>query len=213
MQFYSMPPARLMPVYKTTKMGKNNKLFVYTVVLLSTLSLSAHAQAGFYDWLVNKNESTPLLISSATEDRSNISFDKIFSWDNRKPESLDSINMVEKKEEPKPELKVVKTYNVRATAYSSTPDQTDDTPCHTATNYNVCIGDKNVIAANFYVNGLRVPFGTLVRIPDVYGDKVFIVEDRMNARYTNNIDIWFPARNLALEFGIQSVTIEIVEES
>ena len=212
MQFYSMPPARLMPVYKTPKMGKNNRLFVYTIVLLYTLSLSAHAQAGFYDWLVSKNESPPLLVSSVTEAGGNISFDKIFSWDNRKPESANTIKKIVE-EDPKPELKVVKTYNVRATAYSSTPDQTDDTPCHTATNYNVCIGDKNVIAANFYINGLRVPFGTLVRIPDVYGDKVFVVEDRMNARYTNNIDIWFPARNLALEFGIQSVTIEIVEES
>ena len=69
------------------------------------------------------------------------------------------------------------------------------------------------MAENFYVNGRRVPFGTLVRIPEIYGDKVFVVEDRMNARYTNNIDIWFPERNLEKTLGSKRVVIEIVQES
>lgn len=102
------------------------------------------------------------------------------------------------------EIKVVKTYTVRATGYSSTPDQTDDTPFITASGSTVRDG---IVAANF------LPFGTKVRIPDVYGDKVFVVEDRMNRRYWMNIDIWFPERGLALQFGSQNVLIEIVEES
>lgn len=205
-----------MLAYRSTVMNKRiEKILVFTIVLLYPLFLANMAEAGFHDWLISKDQSNTLLVSSSMGDGRNTSFDKIFSWDNRKPENTDSIkNIIEKfKEESNPELKIIKTYTVRATAYSSTPDQTDNTPCHTATNYNVCTGDKNVIAANFYVNGYRVPFGTLVRIPEVYGDKIFVVEDRMNARYTNNIDIWFPERNLALEFGVQKVTIEIVEES
>src|SRR5258708_6536739 len=63
--------------------------------------------------------------------------------------------------------KELKTYKVRVTAYSSTPDQTDDTPFITASGYHVHDG---VIAANF------LPFGTKLTIPSVFGDKIFTVE-------------------------------------
>lgn len=111
-----------------------------------------------------------------------------------------------KKEDVKPEkdLTVVKTYLVRATAYSSTIDQTDSTPFITASGTYVRDG---IIAANF------LPFGTQIRIPEIYGDKVFIVEDRMNQRYWQNIDIWFPERSIAKEFGARKVKIEIVSET
>ena len=62
---------------------------------------------------------------------------------------------------------------VLATAYSSTPDQTDATPFITAWNTRVRDG---ILAANF------LPFGTLVKIPEVFGDKIFVVEDRMHQR-------------------------------
>ena len=51
------------------------------------------------------------------------------------------------------------------TAYSSTPDQTDATPFITANGTTVHDG---IIAANW------LKFGTRVRIPDMFGDKVFI---------------------------------------
>ena len=74
---------------------------------------------------------------------------------------------------------------VMVTAYSSTPDQTDDTPFHTANGTYVRDG---IIAANF------LKFGTKVRFPDYFGNRVFEVQDRMNARYTNRADIWMPTR-------------------
>ncbi|MDP3696818.1 MAG: hypothetical protein Q8R55_02175, partial [Candidatus Taylorbacteria bacterium] len=114
------------------------------------------------------------------------------------------------KEKNKDKFQVIRTHVVRATGYSSTPDQTDSTPFITASGTRVRDG---IIAANVYQNGRRLPFGTLVRIPEVYGDKIFVVEDRMNIRYKNNIDIWFPERSLAKTFGSKKVTIEIVEES
>ena len=94
-----------------------------------------------------------------------------------------------------------KTYVVAATGYSSTPEQTDSTPFITASGTHVRDG---VIAANF------LPIGTIIKIPELFGDKTFIVEDRMNSRYWLNIDIWFSEKNLAKEFGLKVVKVEIV---
>lgn len=90
---------------------------------------------------------------------------------------------------------------VEASGYSSTPDQTDDSPFITAKGTYVRDG---IIATNF------LPFGTVIKIPAIYGDKVFVVEDRMNTRYQNHIDIWFADRNSAIQFGRKRVTIEIL---
>jgi 3D (Asp-Asp-Asp) domain-containing protein len=104
------------------------------------------------------------------------------------------------------EAKVLRTHTVIATAYSSTPDQTDSTPCITANGFDVCKnGEENVIAANF----LR--FGTKVRIPELYGDKVFTVQDRMNPKYSARIDLWKTSRNRAIDFGKRLVKIEVIE--
>lgn len=79
----------------------------------------------------------------------------------------------------------IRTLNVFATAYSSDPYQTDDTPCLPAMNFDLCehylvYGLEDTIAANF------LPLGTKVRFPELYGDKVFTVRDRMNSRYNVN---------------------------
>lgn len=92
-------------------------------------------------------------------------------------------------------------YIVSATAYSSTVDQCDSTPFITASGQSVRDG---IIATNF------LPFGTKVRIPEFYGDKVFEVQDRMNARYYMRIDIWMPSRGQALQFGLRQVKIEVL---
>lgn len=92
-------------------------------------------------------------------------------------------------------------YTVSASAYSSTPEQTDHTPFITASGIHVRDG---VAAANF------LPFGTIFKIPELFGDKTFVVEDRMNRRYWLNIDIWFLEKELAEEFGRKIVKIEIL---
>jgi len=102
-----------------------------------------------------------------------------------------------------PEPKTVQRIRVIATAYSSTVWQTDDTPFITASNTWV---RKGIIANNFF------PFGTRVRIPEFYGDKIFVVEDRMHWRKSNyHIDIWFPSLQQAKNFGIKKTYIEILE--
>ncbi len=88
------------------------------------------------------------------------------------------------------------------TAYSSTPDQTDASPFITANGTQVYDG---IVACNF------LPFGTKVRLPDFSGDKVYTVEDRMAKRFGNKMDIWMGTREMALEFGAQKLTVEILE--
>lgn len=92
------------------------------------------------------------------------------------------------------------------TAYNSEVGQCDDSPCITANGFNVCKhGIEDTIAANF----LR--FGTKIRIPDVFGDRVFVVRDRMNQRYQNKIDVWMKDKSDAMQFGVKVAKIEVVE--
>lgn len=98
--------------------------------------------------------------------------------------------------------RVEKTIGVVITAYNSVPEQTDDTPFITASGTQVRDG---IVAANF------LPFGTKIRIPSIYGDKIFTVEDRMNQRSQYMVDIWFANYNQARNFGIKTATIEILE--
>jgi 3D (Asp-Asp-Asp) domain-containing protein len=94
---------------------------------------------------------------------------------------------------------------VLMTAYNSEVAQTDNSPCTTATGFNVCKhGIEDTIAANF------LSFGTKVKIPALYGDKIFIVRDRMNKRHANKVDIWMTSRTKALQFGVKYAKIEIV---
>ena len=88
------------------------------------------------------------------------------------------------------------------TAYSSTVDQCDDDPFIAASGKHVYDG---MIAPNF------LPFGTKIKIPSLYGDKIFTVDDRMNARYGyGRIDIWMDApRSEVNAFGVKRVEVEI----
>ena len=90
------------------------------------------------------------------------------------------------------------------TAYSSTVGQTDNDPFITASGKMV----RDGIAANNLL-----PFGTKIKIPEIYGDKIFVIEDRMNARKSDyHLDIWFPEYGQALRFGAQKTHIEVLED-
>ena len=86
----------------------------------------------------------------------------------------------------------VKVYKTTITGYSSTPEETDDTPFTTASGTPTRPG---VVAANF------LPFGTKIRIPALFGDRIFTVEDRMHIRNSDKVDIWFSSKEEALNFG------------
>ncbi len=96
-----------------------------------------------------------------------------------------------------------KIIEVVVTAYSSSPWETDDSPYVTAAGTWVREG---IVANNKY------PFGTEIRIPEIYGEKVFVVEDRMSWKKGEyHIDIWFPSYWEALNFGTKKTYIEILE--
>lgn len=96
-----------------------------------------------------------------------------------------------------------KKIKVIITAYSSTTWQTDDTPFITASGSNV---KEGIVANNM------LPFGTEIKIPELYGNKVFTVEDRMNSRKSQyQIDIWFPTLKQAKDFGVKETYINVLE--
>jgi len=95
------------------------------------------------------------------------------------------------------------TKKVWITAYSSTPEETDDTPFITASMTKVRDG---IIATNL------LPFGTKIMIPKLFGKKIFVVEDRMHERKVNFVDIWMPTKKDALNFGITYSEIVVINE-
>lgn len=93
------------------------------------------------------------------------------------------------------------------TAYNSDPAQTDDTPCITANGFNVCThGIEDTVAANF------LPFGTKIRIPELFGERIFIVRDRMNTRYPHRVDVWMLDNGDARQFGVRRAEIQLIIE-
>ncbi len=94
--------------------------------------------------------------------------------------------------------------HMRITAYSSSPDETDDTPFTTAMGTQVRDG---VVATNL------LPFGTKIKIPELFGNKVFTVEDRMNRRMKDAIDIWMTSKQKALVFGVDNADIVILNKN
>ena len=103
---------------------------------------------------------------------------------------------------PETPSRVARTMNVVVTAYSSTPEQTDDTPFITASGNWVRDG---IVATNL------LPLGTKIKIPDIYGDRVFIVDDRMHPRMQVHVDVWFASYWDAKKFGKQNTYIEVLE--
>jgi 3D (Asp-Asp-Asp) domain-containing protein len=95
----------------------------------------------------------------------------------------------------------VRTITVPVSAYTSAVNECDSTPFTTADGSRVRDG---IVAANF------LKIGTRFRIPQYFGNKVFEVHDRMNARYGYRIDIWMTQKADARAWGVRNVTIEIL---
>lgn len=91
--------------------------------------------------------------------------------------------------------------SVTATAYNSMESQTDSTPWITASGTRCREG---VIASNF------LPMGAKVLI-EGFGDRVFVVEDRMNKRYNRRIDIWFRDYSDARQFGVRTIKYHVIK--
>lgn len=101
---------------------------------------------------------------------------------------------------------VVRTSTHTMTAYNSEAGQTDDSPCITANGFNVCKhGIEDTVAANF------LPMGTKIKIPELFGDRIFIVRDRMNKKHPNRVDVWMKDRPSAMKFGVRVAKIQVLK--
>jgi 3D (Asp-Asp-Asp) domain-containing protein len=106
---------------------------------------------------------------------------------------------------PAPVIKIIRTSTHTITAYNSEAAQTDDTPCITANGFDVCAhNEEDTIAANF------LKFGTKVQIPELFGDRIFIVRDRMNKRYSDRVDVWMKEKSDARQFGVKVAKIQVI---
>ena len=100
-----------------------------------------------------------------------------------------------------PSTVIIKTLHLKVTAYASIPEETSNHPFITATGDHVHNG---IVATNI------LPFGTKVMIPSLFGNKIFTVDDRMNKRMTNNIDIWMSSVSAAVDFGVHNAEVVVV---
>ena len=152
-----------------------NKVKIITIVFVLSLIININsADAALFSWRT--------LFTNSPKLNASISTDWSFASIANKSADTKS-NLAEAIQAPEEKnMQIVKTYLVRATAYSSTVDQTDDSPFITASNTYVRDG---IVAANF------LPFKTKIMIPELFGNKVFTVEDRMHRRFSDRVDIWF----------------------
>ena len=163
------------------------------VVILYIIAAIFIAGLVIYDFELQKNEADLALVRNL-ENALNLEKELMVLEEN-------TLISVSNPSEPAP--KVVKKMSVVVTAYSSTVWETDDTPYITAAGTWVRDG---IIANN------SLPFGTKVRFPEIYGDKIFVVEDRMHWRKGSYcVDIWFPSYSEAKNFGAKRTYLEVLE--
>ncbi len=115
----------------------------------------------------------------------------------------------------------LRTLNVRSTGYNSLSSQTDRTPHVTATGARTRFG---IIAVSRDL--LRtIPYGSRVRLEDMgswsgggrgkysqmLSEMVFVVEDTMHPRKSGTIDVWFPARRQAIQWGVRRLRVTVLQ--
>lgn len=114
-------------------------------------------------------------------------------------------------------------YVLRATGYNSLESQTDSTPFITATGTRTRFG---VVAVSRDLLGTDLPYGSLVRIRDLGAfhtgngvgafqnmlddQQIFVVEDTMHMRKSQQIDVWFQHYDTAVNWGVRKVEVELV---
>ncbi len=109
----------------------------------------------------------------------------------------------------------------KSTAYNSLAAQTDSSPFVTATGARTRFG---VVALSRDLLR-RIPYGSIVRIEDLgtwangrgrgtYNRMLsgvnFIVEDTMNIRKRNTVDVWMPSRRAAIQWGARQIRVTVI---
>jgi 3D (Asp-Asp-Asp) domain-containing protein len=94
---------------------------------------------------------------------------------------------------------------VTVTAYSATPQETDEDPYVTASGKRV---QRGIVALSRDLEKeLMVKFGDRLIL---VGIGIFIFEDRMHIWKTRQVDIYMQSRKAALQFGVQTSLLMVV---
>lgn len=111
-----------------------------------------------------------------------------------------SVIKYQREEAPEPEHVLV---SATITAYSSSPDETDDTPFLTASG--------NLVKHGTLACPSKYSFGTIILIEG----KKYTCEDRMNKRFRNieRFDIWVESKQDAYKWGKRELTIKVYTNS
>jgi 3D (Asp-Asp-Asp) domain-containing protein len=114
------------------------------------------------------------------------------------------------------------SFTLRATAYNSLVEQTNDQPFITATGARTRWG---IIAVSRDMLGVDLPYGSLVRLTDLgtfahgrgagayqslLDNHLFVVEDTMHPRKTQQIDVWFEEYADAVRWGVRRLQVDVV---
>lgn len=98
--------------------------------------------------------------------------------------------------------RIVNRRRMIMTAYNSEPRQTDSTPW-------IMANGRMPVPGSAACNGLAI--GTRVRIPEVFGDAIFTIEDRMaEDQGLDHIDVWVYHINDAYALRHPTVTVDIL---
>lgn len=89
-------------------------------------------------------------------------------------------------------------------AYTLSEDETDSRPCETASGLNLCSLD--LVENRFVACPRHYPFGTKFEI----AGEVWECQDRMNKRYANKFDLLLPTKEMAINWGVREVSINII---
>jgi 3D (Asp-Asp-Asp) domain-containing protein len=101
------------------------------------------------------------------------------------------------------QFEVTKTIYTTVTAYSSSVDECGIDPFTMASGERVFDG---AIAHQY------LPFNTKVRFPEVFGEKIFVVKDRLGPQFTSyyHVDMWVHSKAEAKAWGARVVKMEIL---
>jgi 3D (Asp-Asp-Asp) domain-containing protein len=181
---------------------------LFTIAIASTVT----AQAGILDWFKSNDAQADQAESG--------SFDSLYAsiLASAQEEDEGAIVMNETTMTPANSplggtgVSLRRFYTVQVSGYNSEIAQTDASPFITANGTHVRDG---IVAANIYnAYGGNIPFNTAIKFKNcggIAGDKIFIVTDRLNKRYTKNVDIWFASHADAVKFGRRTCQIEVIQ--
>ncbi|MEK7089271.1 MAG: hypothetical protein AAB920_00445, partial [Patescibacteria group bacterium] len=92
-------------------------------------------------------------------------------------------------------------FRVKITAYTSSADECGNNLGITSSGEPARDG---IVACNF------LPHGTRIKIPALFGDKEFVVKDRMAKRKWNFVDVWVETKKTAFQIGKRTSRIVIL---